>query len=167
MHFPYAAACDAHVDVECKASLCKGLVAVADGEVMKAVEKNRPQVIDPIPVWRRTATMFDHVFLIIWILVVLGLVLYLFYWNMVLGLLLSLLVRFLSWNQASASSWIEIGTHSTCGVPCSEGYRRLRITRVDTVFSSRRKNYLQGPTISYQQPNNPSGKRSNILEVLD
>lgn len=52
IHFPYAAACDAHVDVEWKANLCKGLVpvVVADGEAMTAVEKNRPQVIDPTPV---------------------------------------------------------------------------------------------------------------------
>jgi hypothetical protein len=44
MHFPYAAACDAHVDVECNASLCNGLVdvVVADGKVMTAVEKNQP-----------------------------------------------------------------------------------------------------------------------------
>jgi len=48
IHFPYAAACDEHVDVECKANLCSGLVAVvvADGEVMTAVEKNRPQSSD-------------------------------------------------------------------------------------------------------------------------
>lgn len=57
--------------------------------------------------------MFDVVFLIIWILVILGLVLYLFYWNRVVGLLLSLLVRVSSWNQASASTWIDIGTRST------------------------------------------------------
>jgi hypothetical protein len=104
--------------------------------------------------------MFDVVFLIIWILVVLGLVLYLFYWNRVLGFLLSLLVRFLSWNQASASAWIDIGAHSTCAVHCSEGHQRLDITRVDTVFPSRRKNSLQGPTISHQQPDNPPGQRS-------
>ena len=68
-------------------------------------------MIDPIPGWRATVNMFDVVFLITWILVVLGLVLYLFYWNRVLGFLLSFLVRLLSWNQASASSWIDIGTH--------------------------------------------------------
>jgi hypothetical protein len=78
---------------------------------LRTVDRN---VIDTTPVWRRTATMFDVVFLITWILVVLGLVLYLFYWNRVLGLLLSLLVRVLSWNQASASTWIDIGTQLTC-----------------------------------------------------
>jgi hypothetical protein len=58
--------------------------------------------------------MFHVVFLIVWILVVLGLVLYLFYWNRVLGLLLSLIVRVLLWNQASASTWIDIGMQLTC-----------------------------------------------------
>jgi len=98
---------------------------VADGEVMAAVEKSRLQawVIDPIPDWKPTTTMFDVVFLIIWILVVLGLVLYLFYWNRVLGFLLSFLVRFASWNQASASTWIDIGMHPTCVVPCSGVHR--------------------------------------------
>lgn len=51
MHFPYAAACDAHVEVECKASLCNGFVAavVGDGEVMTAVERNRARVIGSTP----------------------------------------------------------------------------------------------------------------------
>ena len=125
------------------------------------------EAIDTIPVWRQTATMLDVVFLIIWILVVLGLVLYLFYWNRVLGFLLSLLVRLLSWNQASASTWVDVGAHSTYTVRCSEGHRQLHITRVDTVFPSCRKNPLQGPTISHQQPDNSLGQRPNILEVLD
>ena len=64
--------------------------------------------------------MFDVVFLIIWILVVLGLVSYLFYWNRVLGFLLSLLARVLSWNQASASTWIDFGADSTFPECCSE-----------------------------------------------
>ena len=140
---------------------------VADGKVMAAVREIKRRVIDPIPVWRQTATMFDVVFLVIWILVVLGLVLYLFYWNRVLGFLLSLLVRLLSWNRTSASTWVDIGTHSTCAVRCSEGHRQLHITRVDTVFPSCRKNYLQGSTISHQQPDNSPGQRPNILEVLD
>jgi len=111
--------------------------------------------------------MFDVVFLIIWILVVLGLVLYLFYWNRVLGLLLSFLVRFLSWNQASASTWIDIGAHSTPALCYLEGRQQLYIIRVDPIFPPRRKDSLQGPTISQQQPDNPPGQRSNILEVLD
>ena len=101
--------------------------------------------------------MFDVVFLIIWILVVLGLVLYLFYWNRVLGLLLSLFIRFLSWNQASASTWIDIGTHSTCALRCLEGHQQMHITRIDPIFPPRRKDSLQGPTVSQQQPDNSSG----------
>ena len=111
--------------------------------------------------------MFDVVFLIIWILVVLGLVLYLFYWNRVLGFFLSLLVRFLSWNQASASAWIDVGAHSACTVRYSEDRRQLDITRVDTVFPSSWKNSLQGLKISHQQPDNSPGQRPDILEVLD
>lgn len=111
--------------------------------------------------------MFDVVFLIIWILVVLGLVLYLFYWNRVLGLLLSLLVRLLSWNQASASTWIDVGTHPARIVHHLESHQRLHITRGDTVFPSHWKNSLQGFAISHQQPDNPPGQRTNILEVLD
>jgi hypothetical protein len=61
--------------------------------------------------------MFDVVFLIAWVLVVLGLVLYLFYWNRVVGFLLSVLVRVLSWNQASASTWIDIGTQPVSHAP--------------------------------------------------
>jgi len=121
----------------------------------------------PNPGLRPTATMFDVVFLIIWILVVLGLVLYLFYWNRVLGFLLSLFVRFSSWNQASASAWIDIGTHSTYPVGCLGDQQQFPATRVNPVFPPCRKNPLQGPTVSLQQPDNPFGQRSNMLEVLD
>src|SRR5579872_6295258 len=55
--------------------------------------------------------MLDVVFLVVWILVILGLVLYLFYWNRVVGFLLSLLVRVVFWNQASESTWIDIGMY--------------------------------------------------------
>ncbi|KAI0699566.1 hypothetical protein BC835DRAFT_1412549 [Cytidiella melzeri] len=42
--------------------------------------------------------------------VVISLILYLFYWNRILGYILSLAIRLLAWNQKESSIWVDIGS---------------------------------------------------------
>ncbi|KAA1471307.1 hypothetical protein DENSPDRAFT_799140 [Dentipellis sp. KUC8613] len=54
--------------------------------------------------------MLDWLFLIVTIVVVVALLLYLFFWNRVIGFLLSLALKVAYWNQGSASIWVDIGS---------------------------------------------------------
>jgi hypothetical protein len=39
----------------------------------------------------------------------LALIVYLFYWNRILGFAISIVLRVLYWNQEASSCWVEIG----------------------------------------------------------
>ncbi|TFY67887.1 hypothetical protein EVG20_g3774 [Dentipellis fragilis] len=54
--------------------------------------------------------MLDWLFLIVTIVVVIALLLYLFFWNRVIGFLLSLALKVAYWNQGGASIWVDIGS---------------------------------------------------------
>ena len=41
--------------------------------------------------------------------VVIGLIFYIFYWNRIIGHLVSLLIRLVAWNQKESSVWVHIG----------------------------------------------------------
>jgi hypothetical protein len=53
--------------------------------------------------------MLDRLVLVACILIVLALIVYLFYWNRILGFAISIVLRVLYWNQEASSCWVEIG----------------------------------------------------------
>ncbi len=53
--------------------------------------------------------MLERLLLVSCICIIVALVLYFFYWNRLLGLLISLALRVLYWNQEGSSCWVEIG----------------------------------------------------------
>jgi hypothetical protein len=53
--------------------------------------------------------MLDRLVLVACILIVLALIVYLFFWNRILGFMISIVLRILYWNQEASSCWIEIG----------------------------------------------------------
>ena len=53
--------------------------------------------------------MLNYKLLIVCICIVIGLSLYLFYWNRFIGFTLSRVLRLLFWNQGKASIWVDIG----------------------------------------------------------
>ena len=53
--------------------------------------------------------MLDQNLLIILICIVLGIVLYLFYWSRLVAFLISQAIRLAWWSQEAASVWVEIG----------------------------------------------------------
>lgn len=53
--------------------------------------------------------MLDRLVLVACILIVLALIVYFFYWNRILGFMISCVLRILYWNQEASSCWIEIG----------------------------------------------------------
>lgn len=54
--------------------------------------------------------MLNQLLLVSCICIIVALILYFFYWNRFLGLLCSLLLRVLYWNQEGSSCWVEIGS---------------------------------------------------------
>ncbi|XP_006461147.1 hypothetical protein AGABI2DRAFT_185437 [Agaricus bisporus var. bisporus H97] len=54
--------------------------------------------------------MLDRLVLVACILIVLALIVYFFYWNRILGFMISCVLRILYWNQEASSCWIEIGS---------------------------------------------------------
>lgn len=53
--------------------------------------------------------MLNYTLLIVSISIVIGLTLYLFYWNRFIGFILSRALRLLFWNQGESSIWVDIG----------------------------------------------------------
>lgn len=41
--------------------------------------------------------------------IVVGVVLYTFFWNRLVGFLISLVLRIIWWNQEGGSAWVELG----------------------------------------------------------
>lgn len=57
--------------------------------------------------------MLNIVLLIACVLTAVLLLLYLFYWNRVLALVISIVLRIAFWNQAESSIWLDIGVLRT------------------------------------------------------
>jgi hypothetical protein len=55
----------------------------------------------------RDAMDLNYLLLVVCILVVVGLVLYLFYWNRLLGFVFSLALRLWGWKAGNASVWVQ------------------------------------------------------------
>lgn len=53
--------------------------------------------------------MLNYKLLIVCICIIIGLTLYLFYWNRFIGYTLSWILRLLFWDQGKASIWVDIG----------------------------------------------------------
>lgn len=53
--------------------------------------------------------MLNFELLIVCICIVIGLSLYLFYWNRFVGYVLGRILRLLFWNQGEGSVWVNIG----------------------------------------------------------
>lgn len=68
--------------------------------------------------------MLNIVLLIACVFTVILLLLYLFYWNRVLALAISILLRIAFWNQAESSIWLTIGT-----LTLSPGVQLIVLTR--------------------------------------
>lgn len=58
--------------------------------------------------------MLNNVLLITAILIVVALLVYIFFWNRIVGYILSVALRVAYWNQAGDSAWIEIGLSESC-----------------------------------------------------
>lgn len=53
--------------------------------------------------------MLDQSFLVATVLVIIALLFYILYWNRLLALILSLVLRVVLWNKGGPSVWIQIG----------------------------------------------------------
>ncbi|EIN11333.1 hypothetical protein PUNSTDRAFT_98433 [Punctularia strigosozonata HHB-11173 SS5] len=54
--------------------------------------------------------MLNHILLVVCLFITLGIIIYLFYWNQVLGFLLSVLLRLWTWNQGGTAVWVSFGS---------------------------------------------------------
>jgi hypothetical protein len=90
--------------------------------------------------------MLTVTFLIVSIFVLIGLILYLFFWNRVIGYVLSLLVRIFSWNQGSSNVWVDIGKHLLSLI--QDEIRQSTRIRIYPILTLGWENSIQGSTVS-------------------
>ena len=107
--------------------------------------------------------MLNIVLLITCVFTVILLLLYLFYWNRVLALGISILLRIAFWNQAESSIWLDIGMHALL--------YRVQLSqpplRFNSVLRDSGQDSVQGPPVLFKQPDHPSRQGPTKLEVLD
>ncbi len=56
--------------------------------------------------------ILNVVLLVVCVCIVLGLLLYLFFWNRLFAFIFSLILRLALWNQGESSIWVEFGESS-------------------------------------------------------
>lgn len=108
--------------------------------------------------------MLDRLVLVACILIVLALIVYFFYWNRILGFMISCVLRILYWNQEASSCWIEIGQ---LVVSIEIHAARRNFDRLNTLFLVSGTHIAKGRSLSLQQPDDKDCQESNSVAVLD
>lgn len=55
--------------------------------------------------------MLNYEILIICLSIIIGLIIYLFYFNRILGFIIGRILRLLFWNQGESSVWVHVGEY--------------------------------------------------------
>lgn len=55
--------------------------------------------------------MLNYEILIICLSIIVGLIIYLFYFNRILGFIIGRILRLLFWNQGESSIWVHVGEY--------------------------------------------------------
>lgn len=90
------------------------------------------------------------------ICIVIGLVLYLFYWNRILGFIIGRIIRLLFWNQGESSIWVDVGELRYVPSPIhTQGTLRFH-----TSLHSRGKDFAERCRVSLQQSDDTRRQRT-------
>jgi hypothetical protein len=109
--------------------------------------------------------MLDYRLLAACISIILGSLLYFFYWNRFIAFLLSIVFRISFWQQGSSSVWLEIGDHFR--YDCCHRNDVDHRFRLYPFRPTGRSHPTQGCPVSLQQPNSKDSEGANPMEVLD
>ena len=93
--------------------------------------------------------MLDVVLLVVCICIIIALILYLFYWNRLLGYIFGLVFRLYFWGQNESSVWLDIGEYN------SKSCREIRVLIT-----------TQGPFISQFSVAGSWSRTYDIIQVI-